>query len=249
MELPQNIRQELKDKYELQLINLPVDNVPTTSYAHQPLKSNTNNQMNDTPMNEIDIDNNTDITNNKIESDSLFVESSSPTLVSQSIPDLPSWSQLDPDALLALPESMQKQILEAYKKMGKKKQEKNKNSVKSTISIHSSSTNIPIRNDSSKITKLQHSRINGKQKEKINDNACTLTQIYAPSNKGKFKDIVVNLNEKNIKSNHCENIFYETNNNGVDHPIDMDIWSELPKGKNSTFFFLFKKKQYIYLYM
>ncbi|CAO3632949.1 unnamed protein product [Cunninghamella blakesleeana] len=234
MELPSNIREELKRKHELQLINKLAEDIPSTSYAHQSLKSNTHHQMKDILMNEVDIDNDDGVNDIEIESDYLFVENSSPKSVSQSIPDLPNWSQLDPEALLALPESMQRQILEAYKKLNKSKQEKHRNSIKPTASLHSTATTtVPIRNDGSKIAKPQHNRIKGKQKEKINSNnnsnTCTLTQIYATSNKNEFKDCIINLSKKNINPNHNENRRYMSNNLDVGHPIDMAIWSELPQ--------------------
>ncbi|KAI9306011.1 hypothetical protein BJ944DRAFT_248566 [Cunninghamella echinulata] len=244
MELPQTIRQELKEKNELQLINQPI-----TSYEHQNSIPNTNNnQINDIAMDEIDSDDNIEINENNFESSS--IHHSSPTLMSQSIPDLPSWSQLDPSALLELPENMQRQILEAYKKMGKKKQENKAIIVgEKNDNIPKQSSSTSTRNDASKIKKppqqqkqrYHNSSVkaiqkqNGKDKGKMNSNTHTLTQLYISSDQEKYEDIVLRLNKNKVESNHHlnhdqdKNTYHKINQLDVEHPIDMEVWSELPK--------------------
>jgi DNA repair protein REV1 len=246
MELPEEIRNELKDNYDIDLLREP--SLPTTQPhpTHQPLNPSVSS---------------TSITNSNTTFKIPEPIDSSPT---NFLPDLPNWSQLDPSALLALPSDMQKQVLQSYqstKTSGSHEQRRIGNpsllpppppSPPSLVRLPS----VPIKPTSpsttantGRVTKSLHShRSNAKLNKKKSGNNITLTQIFPQSPKrttdngqSTFDDLRTTrapapdngiLGDENIApSIGVLNDDRSTSLNGM-NPKDMDIWLQLPKGND-----------------
>ncbi|KAI8331007.1 hypothetical protein BC941DRAFT_163223 [Chlamydoabsidia padenii] len=244
MELPEGIRNELNDEYIIEITNnSPPPSVPVTNQSHSihlPLdQSGVGERIS--------------------KSDTISKTSASTTLSSTNfLPELPTWSQLDPSALLALPSTMQKEVLESYKSI---------NSAGATGKRHTRSTSPPalsssmpskilpplLRSPSSstntnagKVTKSVHSRhtINAKSNKKLGMKGITLTQMFPRSPNSNIHNNNGNGSDSNTAmatalhngfgddggspSIGILNDSHNTSLNGM-NPRDMEIWSQLPK--------------------
>ncbi|KAI8084900.1 uncharacterized protein BX664DRAFT_283783 [Halteromyces radiatus] len=235
MELPQNIQQELKDGYELELVH------ESTKNQQQPMNSSKS----------ITMENNNNNNNNMT------------TASTQSLTVLPSWSQLDPAALLALPNTMQKQVLEAYTTISSStetrehgKQQETSTSV-SKFSLKTSTSSSTTNNgNSSRITKSpQNRRTKSKTIEK--KPVVTLTQLFPPSPKRSSS-----CQDNDSQSGFDVGMLTNTNNNDDDddisttgsfdhddqllgnmHPKDTEIWSQLPRDIQQELLEIYRQKQ------
>ncbi|ORZ24424.1 hypothetical protein BCR42DRAFT_342701 [Absidia repens] len=169
MELPQDIQRELNEEHELEFITNPQqEDRPTELHQKDQTPEPAASNENITPP---------------------------PAVVtqdpSQFLPALPNWSQLDPSALLALPQNMQKQVLEAYKSSTSSKHQYIDNTTTTAdtgskpISLKPSlSGNTSANGDYGKITKSTSPRRSKPRfSKKKNLNGITLTQLFPPSPK------------------------------------------------------------------
>ncbi|CAO3600375.1 unnamed protein product [Absidia cylindrospora] len=168
MELPQDIQNELNEEHELEFITDPQQQDRPTESHHgdQPPEPTASNENIGPPPAENTQD------------------------PSQFLPALPNWSQLDPSALLALPQNMQKQVLEAYKSSTSSKHQYMDNTTATSDTeskprlLKSPSGNTSANGDYGKISKSSSPRRSKPRfSKKKNLNGITLTQIFPPSPK------------------------------------------------------------------
>ncbi|KAI8377857.1 uncharacterized protein BYT42DRAFT_359890 [Radiomyces spectabilis] len=138
-----------------------------------------------------------------------------PSSLLSSLAGLPPWSQLDPTSLLALPNTMQKQVLEAYSKVDKKPKSRG------TSRLISASPESPRRSRPTSVattsTVLGSPRNRSKRGTVTEKKAgITLTQMFPPSPNRRYPrdDIKDSPTDKN---DHADEV-----------PWDLDIWNELP---------------------
>ncbi|SAM00860.1 hypothetical protein [Absidia glauca] len=257
MELPEEIRNELKDHYDIDLIR--ESSLPTTQShpTQQPLDPSVSS---------------TSITNNNTIFKIPESMDSSPTSF---LPDLPNWSQLDPSALLALPSDMQKQVLQSYqstKTTGSHEQRRIGNPslppppppspppFARLPPVPTKPTSSSTTANTGRVTKSLHShRTNAKLNKKKSGNGITLTQIFPQSPKRTtdngqsiFDDFRttnapapgngIHGDENIAPSIGVLNDDRTTLLNGM-NPKDMDIWSQLPKDIQQELLETFRQEQ------
>lgn len=238
MELPEEIRNELKDHYDIDLLREP--SLPT-SRSHpiqEPLGSSVPSAS---------------ITNNN----TIFkLPESMTSSPANFLPELPNWSQLDPSALLALPSDMQKQVLQSYQSTKPTRTHVQRHTSNPSLpspplpplarqqAVPTKSTSSSTTANNGRVAKPRHSHhINAKLSKKKSGNGITLTQIFpqSPKRTAIFDDVGTtntpargfHSDENTAPSIGLLNDDCGTFLNGL-NPKDMDIWSQLPKGNDNN---------------
>jgi hypothetical protein len=149
---------------------------------------------------------------------------------SSSVPDLPPWSQLDPSSLLAMPEKMRKQVLQAYDNITT-----TKNKAKKVIA--KSPSRLPNRSITKPLSKTPRSRSIFKD----NGNKATITQLFPPVSSPSSRTYAsstsaspsqsVDVSPSNSHSQFRPALEFEEEE---ELPFDADVWNELPKGNIAT---------------
>jgi DNA repair protein REV1 len=135
---------------------------------------------------------------------------SRPVTFSSQLPELPPWSQLDPSALLALPELMRKQVLKAYEAQGSSK--------KQQVSVTPPRTPTRSHPPSTSGRKTTRSR-----KEANTPTTSRIKKTGSPS--------VNRTRTPEYKNSRFKSLF----NHDEPLPFDEEVWNELPECKPTLF--------------
>jgi hypothetical protein len=208
-ELPESVQRELASNYNLKFIQSePKD-------ASRAIQKEIYQQDKDEPV-EYQAESNS----------STQKDYSSLSIMSNSPPDLPPWSQLDPSSLLAMPDKMREQVLRSYGHKSKlKKSERD-------------APGIPLRSPDRHISTLFST--NGKTSQsrsifKANRSKVTTMQLFPLVSNPSSRKLPSSSNASPSQSmdglsTHPQSRFRPVVEFEEELPFDADVWNELPKG-------------------